>query len=158
MTELAESIVSDAHAGNFLPAAEVSKFSPQQIRIAIADLVRLDHLHLANALLDAGISLYPHSEDILVMGVLLAEMEQDWPRAKIHMQQLLLEQESAATVTSWQHWIRILRCNHEYHSALHAVRQALEKFPDASALAEEQQSLIALCDSVNPAETAALNQ
>lgn len=157
MTQLAESMLSEAHAGRVLPGPEVSKFSPQQIREAIAELVRNDQLPLANALLDAGMSLHPNSEDMLVIGVLLAEMEQDWPRARVLMQQLLQEQEAAATPTTWQHWIRILRCNHEYHTALNAARQALEKYPDSAELAQEQQSLIVLCDGVHPVEAATLN-
>ena len=157
MTQLAESLLSEAHAGMPLPQRVVSKFSPQEIRESIAALVKADRLSLAHALLDAGLSLYPSSEDMLVIGVLMAEMEGDWPRAKRLMHALMQEQEPAVPEASWQHWVRILRCNHEFSSALLAVRQALEKYPESEALRAEHDALSSLCETLPPAEPAAHN-
>ena len=92
MNQLSHVLMSEAQFGRMLSDREVSRFSPAEIREAISDLVGQDRMDLANALGDAGMSLYPESEDILAMAALLAESRQDWTAAEEHLAQLLLKQ------------------------------------------------------------------
>ena len=82
MTALAEIVIAEASSGRLPPEKPVSRFTPEQIRQNVAHLVSTEQLPLANALVDAGLSLYPDSEDILSIGALVAQVLQDWDRAK----------------------------------------------------------------------------
>lgn len=155
MTQLMQTLLSNAAYGRMVPEREISQFSAAQIRESIAELVRDDKLPLADALLDAGLSLYPESEDILAIGALLAEVKEDWARAKKLMQRLMDLQGDSVTSTGWMHWVRILRCNHDYHQALHDTARALKHYPEHAGLNEERASLLELCESINPVQAVA---
>lgn len=45
----------------------VKRFSPAEIRETIQSLVRSEQIDLASALGDAGLAIYPHSDDILAI-------------------------------------------------------------------------------------------
>jgi hypothetical protein len=155
MTQLMQTLLSNAAYGRMLPEREISQFSAAQIRESIAELVRADNLALADALLDAGLSLYPDSEDILAIGALLAEVKVNWARAKVLMQRLMDLQGDQATPMVWMHWVRILRCNHDYHQALHDTARALKHYPEHTGLIEERASLLEMCESINPVQAVA---
>ena len=141
MSQLSQALMSEASFGRMLSDREVSRFTAQEIREAIADLVIQGRMDLAGALGDAGISLYPDSEDMLAMSALLAESRQDWTAAEEMLAKLLLKQGAAAPVASWQHYIRVLRCLCEWQSALMITERALEFFPGDAALLSELYSL-----------------
>jgi hypothetical protein len=67
MKPLAKEVISNAEVGRMMSDRDVSKFSPMEIREAIQSLVIEGKDSLANALGDAGLSLYPDSEDILAI-------------------------------------------------------------------------------------------
>ena len=60
---------------------EVSRFTPVDFRLGIQYLVAQDQPDLAQALAEAGLALYPFSEDILAISGLLAITREDWPLA-----------------------------------------------------------------------------
>ena len=74
---LIQELMNQAAVGSLLNAQSIKRFSAPEIREAIQSLVATEQLDLANALGDAGMSLYPHSEDILAITSLLAMMNQD---------------------------------------------------------------------------------
>ena len=88
MKALAKEVIGTAEMGRMMSDKDVSKFSPMEIREAIQTLVTEGKDALANALGDAGLSLYPDSEDILAITGLLALMRQDWAYAVDLMEQL----------------------------------------------------------------------
>ena len=77
MTSLYQAMLSQAVMGQLPSMRVVSQFSAAEIRQTLADLVAADRIDLANALADAGQSLYPDSEDILAISALLAEIQQN---------------------------------------------------------------------------------
>ena len=74
-------LVQQAAAGQSQSFKDVSRFSPSDIRLGIQWLMSEEQNDLAQALADAGVALYPLSEDILAMGGLLAMTRQDWSLA-----------------------------------------------------------------------------
>jgi hypothetical protein len=58
---------------------EISKFSAVDFRLGIQWLVAEEQPDLAQSLADAGLALFPLSEDILAIARLLAMTRQDWP-------------------------------------------------------------------------------
>lgn len=153
MSQLSQALMSEASFGRMLSDREVSRFSATEIREAIADLVVQDRMDLASALGDAGISLYPDSEDMLAMVALLAESRQDWTTAEEMLAKLLLKQGGNAPVASWQHYIRVLRCLCEWQSALMITERALEFYPGNPDLMVELQSLTAQIGDASPVQT-----
>lgn len=144
MSSLIDTLLSQAARGAMSMDGVVSEFSPAEIRQTIADLVTRDQLTLANALSDAGLSLYPQSEDILAISALLAEVQADWVNAEQMLEQLIAVQNQVATPMVWRHLIRVQRCHCEPGKALHSAEQASRYHPDDADLALELDDLRAL--------------
>lgn len=144
MSNLSQALLNEAALGRMLSQREVSRFSPDEIRLAIAELVSQDRVALASALCDAGLSLYPESEDILAISALMAEMQQDWTSAQELLEKLIIVQNGVTQVATWQHLIRVLRCQCEPLNALQAIDLALQMHPEHPVLLMEQASLQAL--------------
>ena len=144
MSNLSQALLNEAALGRMLSQREVSRFSPDEIRLAIAELVSQDRVALASALCDAGLSLYPESEDILAISALMAEMQQDWTTAQELLEKLIIVQNGVTQVATWQHLIRVLRCQCEPLNALQAIDLALQMHPEHPVLLMEQASLQAL--------------
>ena len=153
MSQLSQALMSEASLGRMLSDREVSQFSAQEIREAIADLVIQGRMDLASALGDAGMALYPDTEDMLAMSALLAESRQDWTVAEEMLAKLLLKQGTSAPVASWQHYIRVLRCLCEWQSALMIAERALEFYPGHAALLGELYSLKAQIGDSQPMQS-----
>jgi hypothetical protein len=132
-----------------LSSREVSRFTATEIREAIAKLVADDRMDLAQALGDAGLSLYPHHPEILAMGTLLAEIRHDWMAADSLIEQLVHIQGDGTPVVTWQHWVRILRSQCEHQKALKVVKAALSLYPEQPVLIQEHHSLTALLGDTN---------
>ena len=141
MSSLIDTLLSQATEGTLAMDRVVSEFTPAEIRQTIADLVARDKMDLANALSDAGISLYPRSEDILAISALLAEIQRDWPTAEELLTQLIDVQGGVATPHSWRHLIRVQRCHCEPGKALVSARLAAVQYPHDADLAQELADL-----------------
>jgi len=141
MHNLAQALISNAHSGQPFSALQVSRFSPEEIRLAIQVLMGESHDALAYALGDAGLALYPDSEDILAVTSLLAVMREDWPQAVDLLKQLIEMQAGQATVFSYSMLIRSLRCNLDLAEAFEVAGIALALFPDHPELLKEYDAL-----------------
>ena len=124
MPSLIDTLLSQAARGTMSIDGVVSEFTPAEIRQTIADLVVRNELHLANALSDAGISLYPKSEDILAISALLAEIQRDWANAEQLLEQLIEAQQQVST-------------HFEPAKALRSALKAIGHHPNDADLAEE---------------------
>lgn len=158
MSSLIDTLLSQSAHGAFAMDRVVSEFSPAEIRQTIADLVARDRIDLANALSDAGISLYPNSEDILAISALLAEIQRDWSTAEQLLTHLIELQGDAATPFSWRHLIRVQRCHCEPGKALLSARKAAQQHPHDADLAEELLDLESLVADSNVFEAPARAQ
>ena len=138
MTVLAQEIITSAQIGRMLSDREVSRFKPAEIREAIQTLVTEGKDGLAIALGDAGLSLYPDSEDILAITGLLALMRQEWSLAVELMDQLRDVQQDKTPPFTYVMLVRALRCNLDPVRALEVVNQGLAKYPDQIELAAEK--------------------
>jgi hypothetical protein len=137
MKALAKEVIGKAEMGRMMSDKDVSKFSPMEIREAIQTLVTEGKDSLANALGDAGLSLYPDSEDILAITGLLALMRQDWAYAVDLMGQLHQLQGENTPAFTYVMLVRALRCNLEPVRAAHVCTQALKQYPEQIELVSE---------------------
>lgn len=141
MSILAQQLIHQESSGNMFSTMEVARFSPSDIRLAIQALIAEDRIPLAYALGDAGLALYPESEDILAVTSLLAVMVQDWPQAIDLLRDLIELQNGKATVFTHAMLIRSLRCSLEYAAAFEVARDALALFPEHPDLIKEYDAL-----------------
>ena len=137
MKALAKEVIGTAEMGRMMSDKDVSKFSPMEIREAIQTLVTEGKDSLANALGDAGLSLYPDSEDILAITGLLALMRQDWAYAVDLMGQLHQLHGEKTPAFTYVMLVRALRCNLEPVRAAHVCTQALKQYPEQIELVAE---------------------
>jgi hypothetical protein len=147
MSQLLEHIFLSTHGVSQGAPRDISRFTPQQIREAIASLVEKEQITLACALSEAGLSLYPQSEDVLSISALLCCTVGDWVCAEARLRELLALQGNQAPVSPWLMLVRSLRCQLEPLKAAAALRDALVMHPhDESLLAEEVavQALVAM--------------
>ena len=128
MNRLTEETIKQATVGKMMTCQEVSTYSPQEIREAISGLVAEHKTILAEALVEAGLALYPESEDILAIASLMAMQRQDWGQASL-LRSLIDQQGVNATPYSYIMLVRALRCNLEYAEALSICIDAHEKHP-----------------------------
>jgi hypothetical protein len=145
---LIQELMNQAAVGGLLNAQAIQRFSPAEIRETIQSLVATDQLDLANALGDAGMSLHPHSEDILAITSLLAMMNQDWSLAVELIDELVAIQGANAQPFTYVMLVRALRCNLDPVRALEVARQGLAAYPDQVELAAEKMALDEFSDSM----------
>ena len=138
---LIQELMNQSAVGGLLNAATIQRFSPAEIRETIQSLVATEQLELANALGDAGMSLYPHSEDILAITSLLAMMNQDWPLAVELIDELVEIQGATTPPFTYVMLVRALRCNLDPVRALEVARQGLALYPQQVELLAEKLSL-----------------
>ena len=148
---LIQELMNQSAVGALLSADVVRRFTPTEIRETIQQLVANDQLDLANALGDAGMSLYPHSEDILAITSLLAMMNQDWTLAVELMDELMDVQGGKAQPFTFVMLVRALRCNLDPERALAVARQGLALYPGQVELLAEKLSLDDFSESMMPA-------
>jgi uncharacterized protein HemY len=137
MTVLAQEIITNSKVGRMLSDREVSRFKPAEIREAIQTLVTEGKDALAIALGDAGLSLYPESEDILAITGLLALMRQEWTLSVELLESLKSIQGENTPPFTYVMLVRALRCNLEPVRALAVVNEGLRKYPDQIELTAE---------------------
>ncbi len=127
-------------------APEASRFSPSEIRQAIASWVAQDRLDMADALVAAGLAQYPDSEDILAIAALLAEVNQDWAQAQHCLERLMAVQGEQVRAETCYHLVRVMRCRSAYFNALIQAQTAVEKFPEHAGLKEAYAELLGMLD------------
>ncbi len=141
MANLAQVMINFADAGQPFSVTDVSRFTPEEFRMAIQALMGEGRDALAYALGDAGLALYPDSEDILAITSLLAVVREDWPQAVELLKQLIDMQGEGATVFTYSMLIRSLRCNLDLAEAFEACGIALAIFPEHPELLKEYDAL-----------------
>lgn len=141
MPNLAEVMITLAETGRPFTALQVSRFTPEEFRVAIQALMAEDRDALAYALGDAGLALYPESEDIIAITSLLAVVREDWPQAVDLLRQLIDQQGDLATVFTHSMLIRSLRCNLDLADAFEAAGVALARFPEHPEILKEYDAL-----------------
>lgn len=112
----------------------LQRFSPAEIRVAVAQLVADDQFALADALALAALTLYPDSEDVLAICALMAEIRQDWAEADQLLGQMVAANGMSATATTWLHWIRVVQCRFDLPRALTLAQLAQCEHPHDPAL------------------------
>jgi tetratricopeptide (TPR) repeat protein len=121
---------------------EVSRFTPVDFRLGIQWLVAQDQPDMAQALADAGIALYPLSEDILAISGLLAITREDWPLAVEILQDLVSIQNDRVQPMTYQMLARALACNLNIPEAKDVLEQALKVWPQDPVLLAEYEDII----------------
>lgn len=138
---LIQLLLSSPLIGSTPNLSVLKRFSPLEIRETIQSLVAAEKIELANALGDAGISIYPDSEDMLAICSLLAIMNQDWQTAIEMMDQLIALQNDKVLPFTYVMMVRALRCNLEPARAIEFARKGLDKYPNHLELAAEMLAL-----------------
>jgi len=147
---LIQELMNQGTVGGLLNAQTIKRFSPGEIRETIQSLVATEQMALANALGDAGLSIYPHSEDMLAIGGLLAMTSQDWQLAVELIEELVEIQGDKTPPFTLVMLVRSLRCNLEPERALAVVRHGLSLYPQQLELQAEKLSLDDFSESMIP--------
>jgi hypothetical protein len=145
---LIQELMNQAAVGGLLNVQSIQRFTPAEIRETIQSLVATEQFDLANALGDAGMSLHPHSADILAITSLLAMMNQDWSLAVELIDELIEIQGAATPPFTYVMLVRALRCNLDPVRALAVARQGLAAYPAHTELTAEALDLDAYADTM----------
>ena len=144
--------MQDFISAQSLDGKEISRFTPEDFRLGVQWLVAQNEHNLAQALAEAGLSLYPGSEDILAISSLLAMTREDWPLAIELLEDLIEVQKEQAQPMTYQMLARSLACNLDLAQAHAVLDPALSIWPDDQVLQEEKDTLI-LSSSVIAADS-----
>lgn len=147
---LIQLLLSSPQAGSALSTDLLKRFSPVDIRETIQSLVATDQMNLANALGDAGLAIYPRSEDILAITSLLAMANQDWPLAVELMDELMAIQGNNVQPFTYVMMVRALRCNVDPARAIMVARKGLAIYPGHVELVTEKLALDDFNDGLMP--------
>jgi len=150
MTTLIQELMNQASVGGLLNTTSIKRFTPAEIRETIQSLVATEQMELANALGDAGLSLYPHSEDMLAICSLLAMTNQDWPLSVELLEELIQVQGDNTPPFTYVMFVRALRCNLDPMRALQVVKQGLALYPQQVELVAEKLALDDFSESMMP--------
>jgi hypothetical protein len=151
---LLQELMNQAARGELIQPAIFSRFTPKDIREAIQQLVATEQLELAYALGDAGISLYPGTEDMLAINGLLAIIRQEWAQAVDLLSELTQVQGVNTQPFTYVMLVRALRCNLEPARALEVVKLGLQAYPDQVELLAESLVLNDYVDAMQAPEQA----
>jgi uncharacterized protein HemY len=125
---------------------EASRFSPAEFREGVQWLVVNDQEDMAQALADAGLALYPESEDILAIAGLLAMTRQDWPLAIELLHDLMAVQKDEVQPTTCMMLARALACNLDLAQAREVLDQALRIWPFDETVLKEKHAMLGVQD------------
>jgi len=120
---------------------EISRFTPADFRVGIQWLVSEDQNDLAQALAEAGLALFPLSEDILAISGLLAMTREDWPLAIELLQDLVTLQKENVQPMTCQMLARALACNLDIAEAHQVLDQAMKLWPNNPELEHEKSAM-----------------
>jgi len=144
--------MQDFISAQSLDGKEISRFTPEDFRLGVQWLVAQNEHNLAQALAEAGLSLYPGCEDILAISSLLAMTREDWPLAIELLEDLIEVQKEQVQPMTYQMLARSLACNLDLVQAHAVLDHALSIWPDDHVLQEEKDTLI-LSSSVIAADS-----
>jgi Flp pilus assembly protein TadD len=96
---------------------------------------------MAQALAEAGLALFPLSEDILAISGLLAITRQDWPLAIELLQDLVTLQKDNVQPMTCQMLARALACNLDIAEAHQVLDQAMKLWPNNPELEQEKSAM-----------------
>jgi len=139
-------------ANQSLNLKEISKFSAVDFRLGIQWLVSEEQSDLAQALAEAGLALFPMSEDILAISGLLAMTREDWPLSIELLQDLVSLQKDRVQPMTCQMLARALACNLDIAEAHQVLDQAIKLWPNNLEL-EQEKSAMPLSQDVMSAPT-----
>jgi len=145
---LIQELMNQAAKGSLLNIQNFKRFTPTEIRESIQTLVATDQTDLAYALGDAGLSLYPNSEDMLAINGLLAIMREDWSMGVELLTELKELQGENTQAFTYLMLVRALRCNLDPAQALMVVREGLEFYPEQTELIAESLDLEGFSDAM----------
>ena len=128
-------------ASQSLNLKEISRFSPADFRLGIQWLVSEEQNDMAQALAEAGLALFPLSEDILAISGLLAITRQDWPLAIELLQDLVTLQKDNVQPMTCQMLARALACNLDIAEAHQVLDQAMKLWPNNPELEQEKSAM-----------------
>lgn len=128
-------------ASQSLNLKEISRFSPSDFRLGIQWLVSEEQNDMAQALAEAGLALFPLSEDILAISGLLAITRQDWPLAIELLQDLVTLQKDNVQPMTCQMLARALACNLDIVEAHQVLDQAMKLWPNNPELEQEKSAM-----------------
>ena len=111
-------------------------------RLGVQWLVTQNNIDLAQALAEAGLALYPKSEDILAIGGLLAMTREDWHLAIELLNDLIILQGDRTQPMTCQMLARALACNLNIPEAKDVLEQALKVWPEDSVLLTEYKDIL----------------
>jgi hypothetical protein len=134
--------MQDFISAQSLDRKEISNFTPEDFRLGVQWLVAQKEHDLAQALAEAGLSLYPDSEDILAISSLLAMTREDWLLSIELLQDLINVQKDQTQPMTYQMLARSLACNLDLAQAHAVLDHALSIWPDDKVLQEEKDTLI----------------
>jgi len=120
---------------------EISRFTPSDFRLGIQWLVSEDQNDMAQALAEAGLALFPLSEDVLAISGLLAITRQDWPLAIELLQDLVTLQKDNVQPMTCQMLARALACNLDIAEAHQVLDQAMKLWPNNPELEQEKSAM-----------------
>ena len=120
---------------------EISRFTPTDFRVGIQWLVTEEQNDMAQALAEAGLALFPLSEDILAISGLLAMTREDWPLAIELLQDLVTLQKDKVQPMTCQMLARALACNLDIAEAHQVLEQALKLWPNDPTLEQERSAM-----------------
>ena len=138
--ELQQSLRKFAEA-KAIDVREASRFTPVDFRLGIQWLVSEEQNDMAQALAEAGLALFPLSEDILAISGLLAITRQDWPLAIELLQDLVTLQKDNVQPTTCQMLARALACNLDIAEAHQVLDQAMKLWPNNPELEQEKSAM-----------------
>ena len=128
-------------ASQSLNLKEISRFTPSDFRWGIQWLVSEDQNDMAQALAEAGLALFPLSEDILAISGLLAITRSDWPLAIELLQDLVTLQKDNVQPMTCQMLARALACNLDIAEAHQVLDQAMKLWPNNTELEQEKSAM-----------------
>ena len=130
---------------------EISRFTPVDFRLGIQWLVSQDQPDMAQALAEAGLALYPFSEDILAISGILAITREDWPLAVELLQDLVSIQNTRVQPMTYQMLARALTCNLDVAEAHQVLETALQIWPNDATLIQERNAMATAVQDAMPA-------
>ena len=128
-------------ASQSLNLKEISRFTPSDFRLGIQWLVSEEQNDMAQALAEAGLALFPLSEDILAISGLLAITRSDWPLAIELLQDLVTLQKDKVQPMTCQMLARALACNLDIAEAHQVLDQAMKLWPNNLELEQEKSAM-----------------
>lgn len=137
-----EQVMQQFAANQALDLQMASRFTAAEFRHGIQWLVAHDKTQLALALADAGLSFYPHSEDILAIAGLLAMTQESWPLAIELLEDLRLVQGDAVQAMTYHMLGRAYNCNLDPAEAQRVLAQGLIAWPNDATLLAEQDAMV----------------